>query len=1243
MSRKETNHPDSPAPYILGLDVGTNSIGWAVVDCELEENPKSHKGIYAGYSPTSLRALNSRIFLDMLDAKTQVPKNQKRRAARGARNRRSYYKFRRGKLVEILIETDLLPPAYRDNPQATLTEIDREFAERKAGKTWSGTWTSTEKSYRSPYAIRNFAQEEELTQHELGRLLLHLQRRRGYFSNRGAKYIELIKYLNFPVPKDDESAMDVEEKKETGKVLAAISQLGGELNDRTLGQFIWQEAIKKQIPPQRLTLFQFERDRQYQGKTVTDRLQFRAQREMYEQEFDAIREKQAPCHRLTEEQWSVIRTLIFHQRPLQLQKGTVGNCTIYPAKKRSALMRLEYQEFRTRQVINNLRINGEALTEDQREQLASLADDPKNLNRLGRMSKRVIAKSLGVIPRSLNYKEEEDGLIGNRTVLAISNSIGRDTWARLSAHEQIDLVEDILTIHNKKALYQRLVDHWGLAPYQLGDKEDKEGALNLTMNEQLEDGYGKYSLKAVKAILPHLREGKDHTAAVAEIGKMGIEPESEEGKFQLGIHDVPNIANPIVQKALYEIRRVVNAIIKRYGKPAIIRMELAREMKASKKHRAEIERQQNVNKNRNETAEKEILDFISPQNPNISLENLHSGKKRVSVQDRNKFKMWKFEQEEKCPYCQNHIGFNELFTSAEIEHILPYTGFRQSYMNTVVSCDTCNREKGKRTPYQAWGHDEEIWARINAFADQHYRRDLLPKRKRLLMRNYQPEDIEDFVERQLNDTRYIATASKKMLEQYGVPIDVNNGAATSEVRRHFGLNDVLPKPDISVYDEIVMDTGEILLKFNREKAGKNRRDHRHHAIDAFVVAMTDRAMLKTMTEAHQKVQEKSNPSDQKTKEEQIKERRLTLLSSWRDNQNLHSLLQEKLNTTVVSHMVKRKIWGELHEGTLYGRSSFEKSLNLENMRAPILKRLEVIAQANENGTGEWIADETLRHKLLDWANETRRLPLAKRTLLHWEGKELNKLIYRVPCITSRKELDGKFLAQLGENWEPGTNTWVAEKHLHDVLWAWLKEHDLIDKTPKEIDSKLTSRPPRMPSKRGDLGPVINRVKIAQAMTDSYRKITNSYVKLGNNHHLTLFHNGEEGEKKERQVNIVTMLEAAKRASKGRPVIDRDAPAEWNGEWYFELALCVNDMVKCLDLSIFGKKPENFADEHSLTPYFRIQNMNSKNEKKIDLSLRHHSVSGTNDKWGVWRIQSLENLNVKPVHFGNLGLLPGDDS
>ena len=1242
------NESKKSTPYILGLDVGTNSIGWAVVDCQKTEG--EHKGIYAGYEPVSLRALNSRIFQDMLNSR-KVPKNAKRREARGARNRLDYYQKRRRELVSILLKNNLLPHDYRQKPkpEKVLQKIDRQFAERKCGKSWDNKWTSDQKDYASPYAMRYFGLEEKLEPHELGRLLLHFQRRRGYFSNRGAKYIKLINELGLDTPKDEEneknnSEIDEEKKKEKKIVLKGISKLDDELTKHglTLGQYIWEKSREKGHSPQRITLFR--------NKPIEDRLELRADREMYEKEFDAIWKKQMEFHQL-EEIAKEIKKTIFHQWPLQSQKGKVGACNIYPKKKRAAMMRLEFQEFRTLQVINNLTVDGEPLKKEQRECLLEMSEDPEKLTQKGFISWSKVAKALGISKKKLNYGEDKQGLVGNRTIQAISQSIGGlDNWKKLDRESQIRLVEDLIRIQDKKALYHRLVKHYRLSAGAGGQ------AVNVCMGKLLpgsgtkyslpENGYAKHSLKAIMELLPHLRNGDDYYQAAEKIGKRdSITPDNKMADNHkivlLKPEDISNVPNPIVQKALYELRRVVNSIIRRYGMPEIIRIELAREMKTSKKHRAEIENQQKENRKRNEKAEQEILEWIKKRNPNFALETLRSGMRQVKPRDIKKWIMWQDEQGEHCPYCQDHICPNKLFSGeTEVDHILPRTSFSQNYMNTVVSCSGCNQAKGALTPHQKWGtSDPERWERIERFVEKNYKNMPPQKRNNLLNQSDATDDVSGFVERQLNDARYIATFGKKILEKYGVPVDVNNGRATSILRKKWGLNNVLPRePDADVYlstgERIDTDTGEIeVLPY---KAGKPREDHHHHAIDAFLVAMTDQKMLKAMTEVHKKEQEHKKEPGQRSKEEWIRETRLRLPNTWKDGDNLHELLKRKLNAAVISHMAKRKVWGELHKATRYGKSYFTDQWELKLNSEKNLEDIQKMAKASPDDASDWIADENLRPVLGQWASEALKRKRAKRHLPRYHGKELKIVRYCKSCMTVRKPLDDipEFLGRLEKEWKPGKNkTWIADKSTHDILYRWLTDHSLTEKSAKDIKSTLKTEPPL--NQGSDCSP-IRSVKIAQAASD--QKISNSYVITGSNHHLELFHNGKEGSQRKRKVRMVTMLEAARRIRAREPLVD-ETPSP---DWHYELDLCVNDMVRCEDMSIFDDE-KKFAPEHKDTPYFRVQSISSSSEDKIDIRLRHHSVTAIEDKnkWGLWRIQSLKNIVFKKVSIGNLGLLPED--
>ena len=299
--------------------------------------------------------------------------------------------------------------------------------------------------------------------------------------------------------------------------------------------------------------------------------------------------------------------------------------------------------------------------------------------------------------RSDGDEDPKQGIIGNRTIQAISNAITYETWKGLPAEgkfSQAQLVEDLITFSNKKALYQRLShpDKWGFSKGFGGQ------AYQLAANEEIEDGYAKHCKKVLITLPKYLRAGYNYYDSCKKAGYHDSSDNIDKKPKLLAVKDIDNIANPIVQKALFEVRRVLNSVIKRYGHPAVIRVELARDMKASKKHRAEIEKQQGENRKHNAEAEQELWNYYKDGSPNLTLEK-HHGNQRISPNDRRKYKIWHYEQDNKCVYCTRHIGINELLSErTEEDHIFPQSAFSQNYMNTVVACRNMQPNKRQSDP-----------------------------------------------------------------------------------------------------------------------------------------------------------------------------------------------------------------------------------------------------------------------------------------------------------------------------------------------------------------------------------------------------------------------------------------------------------------------------------------------------------------------------------------------------------------
>lgn len=828
----------------LGLDLGTNSIGWALV----------RQG-----DPMRLDALEGcgvRIFEPSVeDGWEHTPKNKGRRVARGARRTIQRAANRRKQLRKQLVEAGLLPDlADAKQPEKALDEIG------------------------DPYDLRKRALDERLEPHQVGRVLLHLCVRRGFLSNRKERWGDLldwdedgVKALIHEIEKEEEeqrntksggSAAERKVEEDERKVLEGIKTLHEQM-----------EATERDRPDGRRarTLGEY-----LAGLPKGERKRARyTDRQMYEDEFEKVWEAQAKRHPalLTDELKERVHCAIFHQRPLNLKKGR-GHCSLEPRLPCAAMARLESQRFRLLQDVNNLEVAGVFQAErpiglEQRRQLADALEQDSFV------SWAVVRRTLfGGAGQKVKMKMEvagskDKGLTGNRTAAALRRII---QWDAYDEEKRKRLVNDLVTIRGKVELFKCLRRKWGFEP---------KTALRLAVTE-LEEGYASLSLKAINNLLPHMEQGKRFDQARQAVAqdsppgsgmreRYGYEtPESRGAKF-LGAP--PNyLRNPAVEKALHELRKVVNAVIRTHGRPDVIRVELARDLKKSKKDRERIEKQQKRNRHANEQARK-AFEEVNPGKP-------------IPGATLIKHRLW-IEQGHECAYTVGKcISLSELFSEeVEIDHIIPYSLHPDdSWMNKVVCMRGKNREKGNKTPWQVFGNTQE-WETIEQrFRMLQHKRALPPAKAQRLLSRDEPR-LDGFLNHQLPDTGYIGKEATKYLEQLsGVKVDVTKGGVTSRLRLLWELNAALGGPP-----------GE-----------KSRSDHRHHALDAAVIAVTDRSVYQALSEAARLNVEEGRHSFT---------RRRKLDMPWPD---FGQAVKDGLAHIVVSHAPLRKLSGALHEDTGYG-------------------------------------------------------------------------------------------------------------------------------------------------------------------------------------------------------------------------------------------------------------------------------------------------------------------------------------
>ncbi len=846
--------------YRLGIDLGTNSLGWCLV--KLDE---------AG-CPCRILKAGSRIFSDGREPKTGASLAVGRRMARGARRRRDRFLYRKNRLMALLVRLGLMP---------------EDKKERK----------KLEKL--NPYELRAKAVENTLQPYELGRALYHLNQRRGFLSNR--------------------KTSTKEEGKKIKPDIDGLKQALSASPARTLGEYLWLRAEKKQRVRAR----------------VDEKLY--PTRALYEEEFDVIREKQRSHQNLKETDWGAIHDRIFDQRPLK--PVVPGRCQLEENEYRARNAMPSFQKFRIAQDITNLEWideggNKHRLDEKQRGKLWDLLHEQKTAT-FGKI--RTTLKLAEGTRFNLEDEKRKD-LKGNDTAKLLSGKkyFGKK-WFDFSDEDRDQIVTELLDIEDEQAVVEKAVKEWGVG-------EDQACNLSALLPEDFVKGYCRFCIPVLQKLVPLMRDdGLHYDKAVKKLGYDHSDNRPDQLAEKLDYYgkmlpkDVAfgdpdektpekkygKIGNPTVHVALNQLRLVVNEILETYGCSGEIVVELARDLKLSKKQKDDLEKEQGANQKNNERIGKEL--------EGMGLDN--NGRNRL------KFKLWeelnpKDINDRCCPFSGTKISPTSLFSpQIEIEHILPLSKtLDDSQHNKTLATREANRLKGNRAPSKAFeGEDTDYdYGEILDRAHQ------LPKRK--FMR-FLPEAMErfddenQFLARQLNDTRYLSTVATKYLSHICRTVRVIPGILTAMLRYKLGLNDILG-----------------------EAGKKDRNDHRHHAIDALVTALTDQGLLQRVAkltgagllDPYEELSDSVRP-------------RLKVPELWA---GFHKEAEEKINRIVVSHKPDHGIQGALHKEYAHGiidPNDWEK----ENDYNLVRRKSVVELSCNEIPA---IRDPDLRKKFMDFAD-----------------------------------------------------------------------------------------------------------------------------------------------------------------------------------------------------------------------------------------------------------------------------------
>lgn len=1221
---------------ILGLDVGISSLGWALV----KEDSKGQRIITAlGCRIIPLNADDK----DEFSKGNAITKNQKRTTRRSQRKGYFRYKLRRKSLLILLEKLDM-------NPEE-LMEINS----------------------LQLYGLRDKAASsgQKVSLKELGRIFYHLNQKRGYKSSRSDVNLD---------KKDTEFVAEVKNRhqliKDTGL---------------TVGQYFYTQLtennyqrIKQQVFP----------------------------REAYIEEFDTIINEQKKYYPdiLVDNIIEQLRNrIIYYQRPLKSQKGLVSVCEfegllrknkhnkeVFTGPKVAPKSSPLFQVCKIWETINTITLKnkkGENLyiSNSQKQELFRYLDAHKVLTYFE------LYKILGLKKEDGWYGNKQliKGLQGNTTKAQISEYLkGFEHLLRFELDIQSNGAESYL-VDKKTGEVKGIKQVKFVSPtfesepfyqlwhtiYSIGNIEDCIASLQSKFNlpyqiadtlariDLTKSGFGNKSAKAMRKILPYLMEGDGYSIACNYAGYNHSNSFTKDEKLTRPLVDkLPllkknALRQPVVEKILNQLINLVNAITEEYGVPDEIRIELARELKQSKEERnetfASISKRERENKSIIERIEKEYRHFgIRASRNNILKWRLFN---EINNQE-NKLNAT-------CIYCGNPFSLTDALSgnAVDVEHIIPKSKFfDDSQSNKTLVHRKCNEDKDNMTAFDFMAAKGEVaLMKYIERIDSMYRNKIISKSKRDKLLMASSKIPQDFIDRDLKETQYIARKAKEILEGICYNVWSTSGKVTGYLRRIWGWNDVLMNLQLPKYKKLNQTEWKEVQKidgqiYNQEviKGWSKRNDHRHHAIDALVVACTQQGYIqrintlsseKTRNMMRDEISEAKRSYDQKkgllesyiysmkpftTKE--VEEAVKGILVSFKAGKRVvvRSRYKAKGKNLETGILVPK---GALSEESVYG-----KIKNKE--RRPLRFLFENPDLIYKSKVKALVEDRLNAHK----GNLKKALDSIKKDPIYLDRdnnilleygtcyKDEYVIKYQIKDIKARDVsfiVDEKIKKIIKERLERfGNNEKEAFK---TILW-FNEEKKIPIKSVRCFTGLSALEPVKKDEKGNDIG----------------------FVKPGNNHHVA-FYTDENGKKVE---HICTFWHAVERKKFGFPVVI-DRPSEiWEQildkpdnypqffltklpghNWLFDQSVQQNEMF------ILGAEKEELQEmllnnnKKLISSYlYRVQKVSAS-----DYTFRHHIETEINDSneareskrfYRCKSIGSFNQLNPVKIILDNLGNL-----
>ncbi len=860
----------------IGLDPGKKSVGWSVIEIDNEKGTGR------------LLAAGARTFPAAEIPKTGESPNSSRRLARLSRRRSRRARHRLERLRILFVKERLISQKYLSGGKpdlACFTKLHQSIARKKV----------------TPYQLRFEGLERKLNPEEWIVVLSHCAKRRGFQSNS----------------KRELSSADAVETGAMKKGIEVNTKLFEDCNYRTVGEMLWRDPkftmhkrnkfgsyahtlTRKQMKDEIKNLFQ--RQKEFGNSFVQTK---------FETAYLDI--------------WASQR---HYDQGNNIQK-MIGKCTFESDALRAPSYSYTAERFMLWQTVNNLRYR------DAKHQLFCLTRKQALLvEKLAYETEKVTYKALR---KKLDF-DDDICFVGLKYSLPSTEDKTKDpeakTWIQLKAwHELRKLItKEVSTdawamLKTKPLLMDAIAEALG---HYKADQSVREYLKKQA--PQLEDeiieaifslNWSKFkhlSLKALKRITPHLEEGLGYDKACQKAGYdfQNKDKTIERSRFLPAIPP-EEIRNPIVLRSLSQARKVLNAIIREYGPPHCIHIELLRDIAHSK---TEI---QNIEKGQAEFMQNKERAFAR-------FEELYHRQPRKD--ELLKFRLYE-QQNNLCPYSGQTIEAKRLLEVGyvEIDHILPFSRSMDDGMHNKILCLTSeNRKKGNSIPFEYLnGAHSTKWLDFSSRITYQMKSLPTPKKFRLMRQSFTKEEAEEYRFREVERTesKWIARFFKNHIEdklefapsQIKRKIQTRNGSLTAFLRHYWGLNH---------------------LK-------KREENDRHHALDAIIVASATEGMVQRLSRFSAGHKKKGS------------RRQGVFVQPW---DGFRSEVEKYIKESVfVSRPPRRKINGQAHKETIYSIKGLPdghkyKYTPLKSLNSKMLEDL----LANKEGLA--VLDKTGQNKKL---------------------------------------------------------------------------------------------------------------------------------------------------------------------------------------------------------------------------------------------------------------------------------------